>query len=169
MTVETLDHARLAARIEDLLSVERKVIGASGELYDKAPWGRGEFLAERKGKDALSCVVLEGALLAGFSIAYEFDAEYAHISRFAVAPESASKGYGSALLDHQLKLMAQRGCRRCSVDLIARNAGARRLYESRGFFRLVGPGLTDYIRIKKRVPDEYLGDEPSHIAMLRQS
>lgn len=167
MTLKTLDYTLLAARIEDILDIERKVFDAVGELYDKRPWGRSQFLAERKGKETLSCVVSEGESTSGFSIAYEFDAGYAHISRFAVAPERASKGFGSALLDFQMKVAAGQKYRRCSVDLIAKNSNARKLYESRGFTKLNGQALKDYVQLKGRAEEEYLGDAPSHIAMMR--
>jgi ribosomal protein S18 acetylase RimI-like enzyme len=153
--------------ISQILAVEDQTIQKYGDLYDTKAWTKIEFLATRVSKDKFSCAVIDNGNIQGFSIAYEADVNYAHISRLAVGLVSG-KGYGSGLLDFQLNVMKENGVKICSVDLISKNSIAFQLYQARGFQKLEGSELLEYIKYKQRDHLEYLGDNPSHIAMIKK-
>ncbi len=167
MIHSVLNYSLIQDRISEILEIENQTIHKYGDLYDTKAWTEKEFLAKRDGKDRFSCAAINNDHMQGFSIAYEIDANYAHISRLAVV-SVAGKGYGSALLDFQLKLLKDDGVKTCSVDLINKNSVALKLYNARGFRKLAGSALTAYINYKQRDPREYLGDSPSHIAMIKK-
>ncbi|KZN23617.1 GNAT family N-acetyltransferase [Haladaptatus sp. R4] len=55
------------------------------------------------------------------------------IQNVYVAPSHRNEGVGSALLDEAEALLAERGAEVFSLDVMARNENARRLYENRGY------------------------------------
>ncbi len=57
----------------------------------------------------------------------------ANIVNIAVAPESRRKGYGSAVMIGLLKLVADRGCRRVTLEVREHNEAAKALYNTFGF------------------------------------
>jgi ribosomal protein S18 acetylase RimI-like enzyme len=165
--ITSLDYESLKTRLQEIIDIENKTFLRYGSLYDIKPWTEVEFLSERKSKDIFSCAAIENNVLVGFSIAYEFDANYGHISRLA-ALSSPGKKIGSALVDFQIVAMQKNGIKICSVDLISGNAAAYHLYASRGFRRLEGQNLFEYLDYKKRDRHEYIGNRPSHIAMIKE-
>lgn len=84
-------------------------------------WADRVFVADLDGRPAgyLSCHVREGGC--------------GEIGIVAVAPFAQSRGLGGALLDSGLFWFAENGCERVTVVTQGRNAGAQRLYQSRGF------------------------------------
>jgi ribosomal protein S18 acetylase RimI-like enzyme len=153
--------------MEEILLLESQVFKAFDILYDITPWQKQQFSDQRKFKDVLSCVVIEHEKCVGFSIAYEFEPHFAHISRFAISPEYLSKGIGSQLMDYQLAVLSKYSYKSCSVDLIERNQRAIGLYKRKGFMVLTGDDLTTYLDMKKRDHDEYIGKTSTHIAMIK--
>ena len=164
---DCLNYDLLLLYLDNILSIEVSTIQRSGNLYDKKAWTKTEFLAGREKKDKFSCIVTDNNNPVGFSIAYEIEPYYAHISRLAVL-SSEGKKYGSTLLDFQLSVLKENKVNQCSVDLIKGNEKAFQLYNSRGYVKLVGEELIDYLNFRKRDHEEYLGEYASHIAMIKK-
>lgn len=165
-----LDYPALEKYSGDILIIEKKAKTVFGNLYDTGSWGRDEFIAKRKNKNVLSCGLLneKDCRLIGFSIAYEAADTVAHISRIAIDSDELSKGYGSRLIDFELELIRKAGYKLCSIDLGILNKKARLLYEKKGFRLLDGEKLNEYVQSRRRDKSEYLGDTPSHIAMMAE-
>ena len=59
--------------------------------------------------------------------------DYAYISDLAVLDRFRKRGIGRALMERAEAFARERGARWLRVNVLARNEGARRLYEDRGF------------------------------------
>jgi ribosomal-protein-alanine N-acetyltransferase len=63
-------------------------------------------------------------------------ADEAEILKLSVAESARQKGVGSQLLDFVLNYCREKGAKNCFLELRASNTAARKLYETRGFFRV---------------------------------
>ena len=88
-----------------------------------------------------TCLVArtDGGGLAGFvnvgleEAGLQSDAVRGMIHNVYVAPEERGAGVGSALLEAAEAKLAERGADVVAIEALAENAGARRLYERRGY------------------------------------
>ena len=153
---------------KDLLLLERKTWERFKSIYDNSFWTKKEFLHDLKDKFSLSKVILYNNKLVGFSIMYTFKENYAHISRVAIEIEIQNKGFGKKLLLNQIKELTELKYDFLSIDLIALNTTAKKVYSKIGFRELIGQELSDYVKLKNRSENEYLGKQPSHIALIKK-
>jgi ribosomal protein S18 acetylase RimI-like enzyme len=81
------------------------------------------------------------------------------------------KGYrgrrlGHLMLSRQLETMKLDSPEMISVDVNEKNKRAISLYQALGFKMLEGVELEEYVHIRGRVLEEYIGESPSHIVMV---
>lgn len=90
--------------------------------------GCGECLPE-------ACTVADGpgATLRGGLLATRLDPHTGHIAQVVVDPSARGTGLASCMLDRALAALAAADCPQVSLLVARTNAGARRLYDARGF------------------------------------
>jgi len=76
---------------------------------------------------------LVGSLLLGPWTDLESSRHVLEVKGLAVDPARQGQGIGGALIDAAVTLVRERGARRLVLRVLSGNAGARHLYESRGF------------------------------------
>lgn len=64
---------------------------------------------------------------------YQHSTTHGVIQNIYVEPEFRNEGIGSALLDAAEEALRDRGAKILSLEVLARNQNARRLYENRGY------------------------------------
>ena len=163
-----LTYSSIKEKINDILFVETEVLKVHKDLYDSKAWTEKEFLYQLPRKDEISLAVEKKEKIIGFSIGYEFDLKYAHISRVAVLPTWKGKGIGRKLFLNQLSILEMLGYKRCSIDLVSKNKGALNFYQKFGFIQIQGENLKEYIKLKNRDIGEYIGQKATHIAMIKE-
>jgi L-amino acid N-acyltransferase YncA len=77
--------------------------------------------------------VVLGSLLLGPWTELEASRHVLEVKGLAVDPARQGEGVGAALLDAAIDSARERGMRRLVLRVLSGNAGARHLYESRGF------------------------------------
>jgi ribosomal protein S18 acetylase RimI-like enzyme len=164
--IKTFSYAQIQEAMPQILTVETNVYSAHRAIYDTSPWQAKNFLNELPEKEMYSAFLIHQGVVKGFSIAYEFQPGYCHISRVAIHTEIVGKGLGTQLLQSQLDRMAANGISTCSIDLKVENVPACIFYTKLGFKRLTDKTLEEYVELKSREVNEYLGNSPSHIAMI---
>ena len=120
-TVRTAERADLGA----VIAIERASFGD--------PWTRGMFgthLTSSGGSNFL--VADQDGSVVGYAITVAA-AEECELLNIAVEPDSRGRGVGALLLDSAMELCRRSGSTEMWLEVRASNAGARMLYESRGF------------------------------------
>jgi ribosomal protein S18 acetylase RimI-like enzyme len=74
-----------------------------------------------------------GSLVLGPWTDLESSRHVVEVKGLAVDPARQGEGVGAALLDAGIAVARERGARRLVLRVLSGNAGARHLYESRGF------------------------------------
>ncbi len=95
------------------------------------PWGRGMFLSELS-DHSLSYVEREAKRVVGYLILWPILDELC-IMNLAVHPARQRRGLGEYLVRFALRLGAERGMRRATLEVRASNEGAQHLYRKCGF------------------------------------
>jgi tRNA threonylcarbamoyl adenosine modification protein YeaZ/ribosomal-protein-alanine acetyltransferase len=116
------------SRLEDVLRVERTVFGD--------PWPRRFFEDELRARESLARVVLHGAELAGYLLAWSLPEEI-HLGNLAVAPEYQRRGVGSFMLRWLMDEARSRRARRIALEVRTSNFAAQELYRTHGFETVV--------------------------------
>ncbi|HWE81811.1 MAG TPA: N-acetyltransferase [Gaiellaceae bacterium] len=132
--------ATLLLRDDDVVGAEISLSGAELSGCRKA-----DGLAVLGAATGAGRASLLGRLAAAAGLFAPVDAEEWYLSKLAVAPGTARRGFGSRLLDESLQAATDAGFRRCRVDVEASNESAIALYESRGF-RLAHEGAAAGMR-----------------------
>jgi ribosomal protein S18 acetylase RimI-like enzyme len=157
-----------ATLFEKLAALDQVVLISAGPAYDEHAWTTREFSYPLPQKAALSFAVVQEDAFIGFSVGYAFTGSWHHISRVAIHPEQTGKGIAKKLLNLQLEAMRQFTPKLISVDTKQNNTAAVKLYESLGFAILQGPDLEAYVNLRNREPEEYLGAQSTHFALVNQ-
>ena len=97
------------------------------------PWTRATFETELSSNSLAHYIVVEvGGQVAGYAGMWIIVDE-AHIMNVAVAPAYRERGIGKALMQQVIKLAAQHGADRMTLEVRRSNIPARKLYSSFGF------------------------------------
>lgn len=112
-------------------------------LADFGAWYRDEMLADGLGPKGRTLVAELDGRLVGYAILLlnvpnederdEVPYTFANVAELLVAAGVRGKGLGTQLLAECERIARERGNRWLRIDVLARNAGARRLYERQGF------------------------------------
>ena len=120
-----------------LLEMERQI------YKGKLPWRQRDFQNELARRDSLYLSLYDKSWLAAF-IGMRITPKEAHITNISVLPDYQKRGIGTYLLGLMLAQAKSAGCRAVSLEVLADNKVARRLYERFGFkTALVRPGSYD--------------------------
>jgi ribosomal-protein-alanine N-acetyltransferase len=153
---------------KDLAELDEIVFNAAGSVYDSAFWTEEQFRYPLPLKEQLSFAAFQENKLVGFSVGYAFLPHWHHISRVAVHPEFIGQAIAGKIIAAQLEAMGSLNPSLISVDTKRNNAVALKLYKKMGFSELVGNELQAYIKLRDREPEEYLGHEASHLALINR-
>jgi len=96
------------------------------------PWSEQSFLTEVSRRASIAVVATERREVAGYGVAWLVSDEV-HVVNLAVRPSFRGSGIGRTLLQALLAKGRQHGAAVATLEVRARNAAARRLYESLGF------------------------------------
>jgi ribosomal-protein-alanine N-acetyltransferase len=120
-----------------LLEMER-------QIYDgQMPWRQRDFQNELARRDSLYLSLYDKSRLAAF-IGMRITPKDAHITNISVLPDYQKRGIGTYLLGFMIEHAKSAGCREVSLEVLADNKGAQRLYKRFGFkTALVRPGYYD--------------------------
>jgi ribosomal protein S18 acetylase RimI-like enzyme len=151
---------------DDLLLIEADAIASEGAVYDTEQWQLKEFQYNLPEKEKYSFLVKVNGKPVGFSIGYAFRPRWLHISRVAVMKGYRGRRLGHLMLSRQLETMKLDSPEMISVDVNEKNKRAISLYQALGFKMLEGVELEEYVHIRGRVLEEYIGESPSHIVMV---
>lgn len=92
------------------------------------------WLARRHQRPGGRLTVAEvGERVVGYASSVERTAEAAELTSLYVLPECQGRGIGTALLEHELATLVERGMTVVLVSALRENQPARRFYERRGF------------------------------------
>lgn len=96
------------------------------------PWTREAFSSLARRADVFFRVAEIDRVVAGYLVAW-FVVDEGELANVAVAPAARKRGVGAALLDELLRAGEARGVGSLYLEVRESNAGARALYEGRGF------------------------------------
>ncbi|MGY1618163.1 GNAT family N-acetyltransferase [Geodermatophilus sp. SYSU D00691] len=107
---------------------------------DPATW-QTLFTGQRAFRPDLSTLVLADGAVVAYALVYVYEAdtratgvEEAHYGQIGTLPEARGRGLASAAIVRSLRIAAEAGCGRASLQVDSENVtGARRLYEALGF------------------------------------
>jgi [ribosomal protein S18]-alanine N-acetyltransferase len=119
--------------IRDALRGDVKGIVAIERDSFSDPWTAGMFTTHLSGECSDTFLVAEdGAVVVGYAIARTVGEE-SELMNIAVDPAHRACGIGAALLDATVHRCRAAGAAEMWLEVRASNAGARTLYDSRGF------------------------------------
>jgi GNAT superfamily N-acetyltransferase len=135
---------------EPLLELMRELQGDLIPLFDRmlplaelGAWYRDEMLADGVGPRGRTLVAELGGRLVGYAIVLldqsseehrdEVLYTYAIVAELLVSRKLRGKGLGTQLLAECERIAKERGNKWLRIEVLARNGGARRLYERSGF------------------------------------
>lgn len=146
---------------EELSRLESKVYKVFGSEYcHEGAWSLQNFLYPLPDKSDLSFVLIEKNGLCAFTVGYEFTKNWGHISRVAVDPDFQGQGLGYKIVLEQINKMLKKGIKLITVENVSTNLKAENLYKKTGFYIIEDINILNlYIKLRKRTPDEYSGNE----------
>lgn len=126
-----------AENVPDLVfrRIESRDLDQIVEIEQEAfpePWTRGMFCQEISSPMSKFYVALLGDTLIGY-VGYWQVVDEAHITSVTVRKDYRGRGYGRALTDHIIRVAANEGLTRATLEVRVTNVIAQNLYKSLGF------------------------------------
>jgi ribosomal protein S18 acetylase RimI-like enzyme len=131
-TVVPAERALVGSNVEDLVELDRVLLGELGDRYSDEPWGPAEFLAECPAKFEISALAFVEGQIRGFWFASRRNTG-AHTHRVGVARE-CRRGRMATELARTVHECARRlGARWMTLYVHPENADALSFYRTLGY------------------------------------
>ena len=126
------ERALVRSNVEDLVELDRALLGEFGDHYSDEPWGPAEFLAEWPAKFEISALAFVKGQIRGFWFASRRETR-AHTHRVGVARECRRGRMATGLAETVHKRARRVGAKWMTLYVHPHNADALSFYRTLGY------------------------------------